>query len=211
MKNDYLLKIYSVIMALFLWGFVIARGQSGITLEVPVEFENIPAGLMITEGSNTSVRVSVQGHERLLRQLGVRDLSVTASLATIQKGENSYLLRHEDIKLPPALKVSGLSPTMLHLRAEETMSKNVPVMAAITGLPAEGYAVRKITLTPSKVTLEGARSALGKVHLLYTRPVDIMSATADIESVAELNITGLAVTPVEKAVTVSVTITKETK
>lgn len=209
MNRDHMLKIYSVLMALFLWGFVIARGQSGITLEVPVEFKNIPAGLVITEGSNTSVRVSVHGHERLLGQLRVEDIRVTATMTDIEKGENSYLLRHEDIKLPPALKVSGLSPTMLHLRVEETMSKSVPVMAAITGLPAEGYAVRKINLTPSQIRVEGARSALKKIQVLYTKPIDIMSATTDMEAVAELNITGLAVTPVEKVVRVSVTITKE--
>ena len=209
MKRDHLMMAYAALMALAMWGFVMTRGQAGITLEVPVEFENVPAGLMITDGSSTSVRVSVSGHERFLKQLGPDDIRVSASLEKLKKGENTHLLRHDDITLPPALQVSGLSPSMLHLRAEETAGKNVPVTAAITGLPAEGFAVRGISVQPPSVRIEGVRTDLREVKLIYTRPVDIMSATGDIVTEAELNMTGHSVTSAERSVKVTVTITKE--
>ena len=209
MKRDHMMMLYAVLMALFMWGFVMTRGQSGITLEVPVEFRNVPAGLMVTEGSDTTVRVSVSGHERFLRQLGPDDIRVMATLDGLKKGENTHILRHEDITLPPALRVSGLNPSMLHLRAEERASKSVPVSATLAGLPAEGYAVRRINVEPSSITVEGVRRALDKVNIIYTRPVDIMSASGDVKTSVELNMTGLAVTSPEKSVSVTVTINKE--
>jgi YbbR domain-containing protein len=211
MKRDHLLMIYAVLLALILWGFVITRGQAGITLEVPVELMNIPAGLTVTDGSNITVRVSLSGHERFIKQLGPKDIQVQTSLEKLKKGENTHLLRLEDITLPPALKVTGLSPSRLHLRAEERATKKVPVTAAITGLPGEGFAVRKIIVNPTNVTIEGVRRALKKVDLLYTLPVDIMSATGDVVAEAELNMTGVPVTSQEKKVMVTVTITKESK
>jgi len=209
MKKDHLLMLYSILIALAMWGFVMTRDQSGITLEVPVEFRNVPTGLMITDGSNTTVRVSVSGHERFLKQLGPKDIQVSASLEKLRRGENTHLLTIDDITLPPALKVSGLKPSMLHLRAEETASKSVPVTAAITGLPAEGFAVRRINVAPSNVTVEGVRRVLKKVSMIYTSPVDIMSAEGDVVAEAELNMTGMPVTSPDKSVRVTVTITKE--
>ena len=209
MNKDRMLMLYAVLLALAMWGFVMTRDQAGITLEVPVKFENIPVGLMITDGSNTTVRVSVSGHDRFLKQLGPGDIQIRASLEKLKKGENTHLLKLKDITLPPALKVSGLSPSMLHLRAEERASKSVPVTAAITGLPEEGFAVRRITVHPSTVTVEGVRRDLKKVNSIYTRPVDIMTATGDVAAEAELNMTGMAVTSQDKSVRVTVTITKE--
>lgn len=211
MIKDRLMLIYAVLLALTMWGFVITRGQAGITLEVPVSFENIPAGLTVTEGSNTSVRVSVSGHERFIRQLGPEDVKVRASLERINKGVNTHFMRNEDINLPPGLKVTGLSPSILHLRAEERATKKVPVTAAVTGLPSEGFAVRRIIVNPSTVTIEGVRKALKKVNILYTQPVDIMSAAGDVVANAKLNMSGMPVTTQEKNVTVTVTITKEKK
>lgn len=211
MKGDRLLILYSVLLALVLWGFVLTRDQAGITLEVPVEFGNVPAGLTITDGSNITVRVSVSGHERFLKQLGPKDIQVRTSLEKLKKGENTHLLRLEDITLPPALKVTGLSPSMLHLRAEERATKRVPVIAAVTGLPAEGYAVRSIIVNPANVIVEGVTKALRNVDKVYTRPVDIMSASTDVVVEAELNMTGMPVTSQEKKVNVTVTITKEKK
>jgi YbbR domain-containing protein len=208
MKKDRLLIIYAVLLALVMWGFVITRGQAGITIEVPVEFHNIPAGLTVTDGSNITVRVSVSGHERFIKQLGPKDIQVSASLEKLKKGENTHLLRLEDITLPPALKVSGLNPSVLHLRAEERATKKVPVMAAVTGLPAEGFAVRRIIVNPTNVTVEGVRKALKDVTHVYTLPVDIMSAAGDVVAEAELNMTGMPVTSQDKKVKVTVTITK---
>lgn len=211
MIKDRLMLIYAVLLALTMWGFVITRGQAGVTLEVPVGFDNIPAGLTITEGSSTSVRVSVSGHERFIRLLGPQDIQVSTSLERLKKGENTHLLRHEDITLPPGLKVTGLSPSMLHLRAEERATKKVPVTAAITGLPAEGFAVRKIIVNPTSVNIEGVRRVLKNVNNLYTLPVDIMSATGNVVAEAKLNMTGTPVTAQVKTVTVNITITKEKK
>jgi len=57
--------------------------------------------------------------------------------------------------------------------------------------------------------VEGVRRVLKKVSMIYTSPVDIMSAEGDVVAEAELNMTGMPVTSPDKSVRVTVTITKE--
>ena len=39
------LKIASVLLSIFLWVFVTSRGLSEMSLDIPLEFKNVPAGL----------------------------------------------------------------------------------------------------------------------------------------------------------------------
>lgn len=201
--------IPSVLVALVMWGFVMAQGQAEMTFEVPVELAAAPHGLRITGGSNTSVRVSVKGHERFLKGLSASDIKVMVSPGDMKKGEHVYAIRHEDIFLPPTMKVSGVSPSVLHLLVEETRKKTVPVRAVITGLPAGGYAVRSILVRPEKVELEGVRSKLKPVDLVYTTPVDVSLAEESVDAVVRLDLKGLDVSASHNMVGVKVIIRKE--
>ena len=58
------LKISAVLISVFLWFFVTSRGQSEITLDIPLEFKNIPADIGLVNTSVKTVSVTVRGHER---------------------------------------------------------------------------------------------------------------------------------------------------
>ena len=208
MKGDARLIIPSVLLALILWGFVIARGQSTVWLDVPVQFMDIPAGLVITDASSITVRVSVSGHERFISGLAPSDIEVKTSLDKIKKGAHVHVVRRDDITLPGALKVSGLSPSVLHLQVVETRNKSIPIRAEVTGLPAEGYAVREIKVQPESVRLEGTRDALKNMELVSTKPVDISGAMGNVEVMVDLNMKEGLVSS-HGSVMVSVVITKE--
>lgn len=53
------------------------------------------------------------------------------------------------------------------------VSKDVPVVANVTGSPAEDYYVRYITTTPETVRINGTKEALEQVDSLYTDNMDI--------------------------------------
>ena len=90
----------------------------------------------------------------------------------------------------------------------ETRNKSIPIRAEVTGLPAEGYAVREIKVQPESVRLEGTRGALRNMKLVSTKPVDISGAMGNVEVMVDLNMKeGLASS--HGSVMVSVVITKE--
>ena len=53
------------------------------------------------------------------------------------------------------------------------VSKDVPVIANVTGSPAEDYYVRYITTTPETLRINGTKEALEQVDSLYTENMDI--------------------------------------
>lgn len=211
MTRDRLLMIYSVLLALAMWGFVMVRGQSMVTLDVPLSFQDVPVNLSITDGSKMKVRVSVSGHDRFLEGLGVDDVKVRVSLKGLKRGEHLHALKRTDITLPAALKVTGLSPSVLHLRLQRTATKTIPVRAVVTGLPAEGFSVSKIQVTPQQVKVKGLRSELRSIEMLDTDPVDISSAAMDVEAVVSLNLSGRDVAASEGDVKVVVIIKRESE
>lgn len=209
MKRDQWLLLASILLALVMWGFVIARGQSSINIEVPVTFENIPVNFRVTSGSNTSVKVSIKGHERFIKNIRPEEIKVKASLEDMKKGNNVYVINRADIELPPTLEVLSLSPSVLHLGIEETIRRKLPVRAVITGLPKNGYTVRKVEVIPMSVDAEGIRNIIKGLAQIYTKPVDIGDATNSIETEAELNISGMDIIVSDKTAMVRITIAKE--
>ncbi|MDI6745172.1 MAG: CdaR family protein, partial [Thermodesulfovibrionales bacterium] len=74
------LKVTAVIMAIILWFFVISKGQSEISFDVPVELKNIPPGLESVKYGTKNVSVSLKGQDRLLRNIKPSDVRVHVDL-----------------------------------------------------------------------------------------------------------------------------------
>jgi YbbR domain-containing protein len=85
------LKISAVLLSVFLWFFVTSRGQSEITLDIPLEFKNIPADIGLVNTSVKTVSVTVRGHERPMKNLKASDVKVYVDLGKARKGEDIFM------------------------------------------------------------------------------------------------------------------------
>jgi YbbR domain-containing protein len=174
------LKMSAVLLATCLWLFVTSHGQSEISLEVPVEFQNVPPGLGIANDNAKTAIVTVKGQERLMRNLKASDIRVIVDLSKAKRGEGVYPIDRDNIRLPFAMAVTNISPPTCRVRLEEVISKRVPVRAAIIGSPGKGYYVKAVRVDPPEVTITGLKSEVRKVNELQTELFDItgMVATA---------------------------------
>ncbi|MBI4709864.1 MAG: YbbR-like domain-containing protein [Nitrospirae bacterium] len=195
MKNKFsfitanpLLKLISFTLAVALWFFVVSKGRSGIIMDVPLGFKNLPPGLELVETAKT-VSLTIEGQERLLKNLKQDNISVAIDLKNAKKGETSFLIAGDDIRLPQSIVVTKISPQKVKLMLEEKLKKSVPVKPVITGLPAEGFAVKKIEVEPKTVEIEGPVNSVTKIYSVRTEPVDISDVTEDFHFTANLNIT----------------------
>ena len=80
------LKVTAVVMAIILWFFVISKGQSEISIDVPMELKNIPQGLESIKQGVKSVNVSLKGQDRILRNMKPSDVRVHVDLSKAKKG-----------------------------------------------------------------------------------------------------------------------------
>jgi YbbR domain-containing protein len=202
------LKVSAVLLAVCLWLFVTSRGLTEISLEVPVEFQNVPVTLGIVNESAKTVIITVKGQERLMRNLKATDIRVVIDLSKAKRGEGIYPIERDDIRLPFAMTITNISPPTCKVRLEEVVSKKVRVRPVITGSPADGYYVKTVTVAPAMVTVKGMRPEMKKVNTLDTELLDITGATANVTQELNIMTTWANVKPEVSSVKVTVVIAR---
>ncbi len=178
--NNLGLKILSLCLSMTLWFFISAKGVSEITLEVPIEYINIPAGYEIVKKDRDTVRVSLFGSEGVLRSIKPEDLRVYVDLKDAPSRGGAYRIKKRDIKVPPALTVSNVSPSRVNIVLDRTVRKRVAVRPDISGKPAAGMVVSRVVVDPPDVELEGPESMVKKISYVRTEPIDIEGLTKDV-------------------------------
>jgi YbbR domain-containing protein len=205
------LKISAVLISFFLWFFVTSIGQSEMAFEIPVKFKNIPAGMGIVKGSAKTVSVTIVGRENLLRNLNISDINVIVKLDKAEKGEGTYSVKKDDIKLPYGMSVIQIKPSSLKVRLEENVTKTVKIKPTITGIPEKGFSVRSIVIKPRRVVIRGLKSELKRINALRTEALDITGLNETISQELDIEIEGANVKPDINKVNVKIIIKEEMK
>jgi len=179
-----------MLLSVVLWIFVTSRSQSEISVDVPIEFKNIPTGLEVVNHSVKVISLNIKGQERLIKNVKPSDIRVYIDLSKSKKGESIYYITRDDIKLPHAITVMNVSPSSVKVITEETITKTVKVTPVITGDPERGYYVKSIEAVPQTVGLEGIRSEIRKVNTIKTEPLDITGVNETLTQELKLELTG---------------------
>lgn len=198
------LKISAVLISVFLWFFVTSRGQSEINFEVPLEYKNIPADMGIVNGGVKNVTVTVRGHERIMKNLKASDVRVYVDLGKAKKGEETFYLKADDVKLPYALSATNVVPSSVRIKLDETVSKSVHVMPVLIGEPESSFLVSSIKVEPKSVALKGLKSEVRKLSVVKTDALDITDLNKTFTQEVDIDTGGANVS--SEPATVKVTI-----
>lgn len=205
------LKIAAVLLSIILWVFATSRGQSEISIDVPIQFKNIPSGFEMVNHSVKGVSLNIKGQERLIKNIKPSDIGVYVDLSNAKKGESVYYIDRDDIKLPPAITITNISPSNIKVSIEETIRKTVKVRPVIIGTPETGYYVKSIDTMPQTVVIEGIRSEVGKVNKIKTEPLDITGINETLTQNLKLDLKGMNIRTKTNDVEVKVVIRAERK
>jgi YbbR domain-containing protein len=206
-KNIWL-KVASLVLAIILWYFVVMSGHSVIVLNVPVNFINMPQEIEMVDMAKM-VRLGIEGQEWAIKGINQEDISVVVDLATAKAGKSMYPLSSEDIKLPKRLVVKSIAPQTISLVLEERMHKKVSVKPVIVGLPAKGFSIESIKITPDKVMIEGPNSIVKRIYSVKTEPLDVTGTVEDLHFTAFLDMTKPNVRSDTKEIEVQIYVNKD--
>jgi YbbR domain-containing protein len=171
-------KIISLIMAIILWFFMAMRGQTEITVEIPIEFKNIPEGYEITLQSAKTVNVMLRGQDNLIKKLRPHDTSIFVPMDNAKEGETIYYLTKDNLLLPSEISSKLISPASVKIKIEKTISRYVRIKPVISGNPMEGYNMKQIILDPQQIMLRGTKTVLDSIEYIKTEPIDITNQKA---------------------------------
>lgn len=208
--ENWSIKLLSLCLSLSLWFYVTSKGKTEITLTVPLELRNIPQNVAVVGDVTGSLEVRVQGQERALRDVasgkrvvGVLDLSLA------KVGENIVRLSPDNILRPSGVAVAYLSPSEVKVKLEPLVRRAIRIEPVLRGTPAAGFRVKKISTSPSLITVEGPASMMNRLKDLQTLPIDIQGARADVTVEPKIDYKGMQVKIIEKNISVRVSLERK--
>ncbi len=180
--RDIGLKLLALALAVALWIQVAGQPVVERGIDVPLGFENVPERLFVGGDPPDDVRVRVRGPANIVSGLQPGDLVAAIDLAAERPGRGRLFdMFAGRVRVPFGVEVTQVFPATIAVSLERAGTpRPVRVVPDIEGLPAEGFAVGRITAMPASVEVVGPESRLAAVEEALTEPVSIAGATSRV-------------------------------
>ena len=182
------LKVLSVALALLLWMVVSGEETVERGLRVPLELQQVPAGLELLGDVPATVDVRVRGGSGALSRVGTGDVVAVVDLRAARAGRRLFPLGTDQVRVPFGVEVVQVTPSTIAMAFEASATRMVPVVPAVDGHPAPGYAVGPLTAEPKAVEVIGPESAVKRATEVLTEPVSVTGAKAALKETVSLGI-----------------------
>jgi len=206
-SSNWGLKLLSLAFAIGLW--IAGQKDAERSMEVPVEFRNIPSDLMITDTRVDYVLLRVAGPRTLVTTLGSDNLKLTVDLDGVRPGVLSFPLSSSSFQVPRGIQISRISPSVLRLKLDMVARKNLPVVVHLAGKPPDGYRVARSGAFPETVKVQGPATEVQKMTSAETAPLDLEEVRGQMKREVRLAAEGRPITFTPDRVTVSVFLEEE--
>jgi YbbR domain-containing protein len=201
------LKALALIIAVGLWAA--GHRDTERAIEVPLEFRNIPADLMVLDNRVDYVVLRVMGPRTSVSTLDADNLKLSLDLDGAKSGLLSYPLAANDFNVPRGVTVARITPPVVHLRLEPVAKRTLPVSVRLSGKPMKGYRIAQTTVRPESVAVQGPAEEVRRMAAVETVPVDVEEGRGGIKRRVRLSNDGKPLSIVPDQVEVVVTIEEE--
>ncbi len=194
-KGDRALKIFSVVIAISLWFYVVQVQNPDITRtvkDVPVVFTKKSAleekNLIVLNDNEYTIDVEIRGPRQNAMAVDKKNLTVLADVSSIEStGAHTVIT---SIVAPYAnLDILGKKPSVLSVQVDDLISKGIPVTVQPQGTPKESYVVGELVAKPETIIVRGPKTIMDGVQSVVAN-VDVSGKSADTVGVESFVVLG---------------------
>jgi YbbR domain-containing protein len=171
--KNWVLKLVSLLFALFLWYFVVGEDKVDMNVTIPVEIVNLPRDLVISNQFKKQLEVTISGQRSLIRGMTSQHISRTIDLSKASPGTVVIQNHLDSIKLPRGLSILRVQPPTITLLLDRLIQKELPIKPILVGKVHNSYKLQTVTADPPTLEISGPQSILGAEQDLRTSPIDI--------------------------------------
>ena len=201
------LKALALIIAIGLW--VAGHRDTERAIEVPLEFRNIPADLMVMDNRVDYVVLRLMGPRTLVSTLDADNVKLSLDLDGAKSGPSSFPLAADEFNIPRGVTIARITPPVIHLRLEPVNKRTLPVSVRLSGKPMAGYRVARTAVLPANVSVQGPAEEVRRLAVIETVAVDVEESRSGIKRKVRLSNDGKPLTIVPDQVEVAITIEEE--
>jgi YbbR domain-containing protein len=169
--DDWGLKLLALAVTVVLW-LAVTGQNTPVTQRYSVQLNFLrPVGMEISNDPPDSVEVILTGSLGKLAEMGPR-LAATVDVTDQKPGERVVRLNDRaQINLPSGVTIQGFRPATTSIRLEPIVEAQVDVEVKFEGKLPEGYEVRSVSTSPSKVRLRGPSDRMNAIRKALTETV----------------------------------------
>ncbi len=171
--KNWVLKLLSLLFALFLWYFVVGEDKVDMNVTIPVEIVNLPRELVISNQFKKQLEVTVSGQRSLIRGIASQHISRTVDLSKASPGTVVIQNSPDSISLPRGLNILRVQPPTITLLLDRLIQKELSIEPILVGKIHNDYNLESVTADPPTLEISGPQSILGQEKNLNTSPIDI--------------------------------------
>lgn len=167
LKNKTANRFLSLLLALFLWFYVIAIENPPIEKKIsriPIKFTHTAQleerGLAIDFGQETTVDITIAGSRSDVLKIDASDIEATADLNGYGKGKNFVPVT---VKVPRKVDIVEQKTQLIPINVEKLVSRNLPVTVEFQGFVKADAVSELIGKDIEEVRVSGAASQVKKV------------------------------------------------
>lgn len=178
-NSDTKLKILSVLLAIFMWTFVINSTNPTVNKtfrNIPVVIKNQDglekSGYVIIDNDQTyTTNIKLKGTREKLVGLKATNIYASIDIANLSEGVQSLEIK---VDTPSGISVEELEPEDIALNIQKVIEKTLPVNPVINDKIKDGRIADVNEITPANITVKGPASLINKVDRAEVR-IDDMS------------------------------------
>lgn len=170
--------VLAVGLAFTLWMSVAYRvDQVDKPLEgVPIEYRNLPDGLVLDNNAPAKIDLTLTGAERALEAFDEKRLKVSVNLEGRSEGKVTIPISRELLNLPERVTLRPDDAHKIELQLYRKLTLPVKANVQEKTLP-EGYTLGEVTTTPAEVTVFLQSAVESPLQYVTTRPIRLDSTT----------------------------------
>jgi len=109
------LKLLALGFSVALWFFVMTSEKSDLILSVPIEYDGLPAGLVVAGERPDTIDAQLHGLRGTLARLGPDQVKAHVSLTGAEAGETTIRLVPEQVTVPAGITVLRVNPSRIRV------------------------------------------------------------------------------------------------
>lgn len=172
-SENWKMKLLALGCALILWFYVMGERRLEVGYAVPIELQNVPAGMMVTNDLPKSVDIRLSGPRALLGDLSQKEIRISVDLVGLKPGLTTFSRLDDHLRLPVGIRATRISPSFVDVKLERIADKTVPLRAHLSGELPSGYQLTAINLLPERVIVQGAEGEVANVSEVMTERIDL--------------------------------------
>ncbi|MEE4272735.1 MAG: CdaR family protein [Thermoanaerobaculales bacterium] len=176
--------IIALVTAVLLWYGLAGQQNQNISVrgvKASLTLVNMPRELVLTSSVPDTISLQLRGPlNKSLDATAGRE--VYLDLSDARPGTSSYTIDASGIPLPTDVEVVSIEPAAITLELERLVNGNVLLEPVVEGVPAPGFVIGEVKISPIQVNIQGPESRVNALERVETTPVSIEGATGPTET-----------------------------